>query len=158
MEKFKVLLVDDEQDFVKSLSERLEMRDLDSELAFNGEQAIQSVKEEEPTVMVLDLRMPGMDGLEVLKRIKKAHPKVQVVILTGHGTDKDEEDARKLGAFAYLRKPVEMDTLVETLRQAHQKFKKIKHEVDTAFMAAAVAQTGEVEMAQEMMKEENDQK
>ena len=70
MEKFKVLLVDDEQDFVKSLSERLEMRDLNTKTAFNGNQALEAVKQEQPSVIVLDLKMPGMDGLEVLRLVK----------------------------------------------------------------------------------------
>lgn len=156
MEKFKVLLVDDEEDFVKSLSERLEMRDLESNVALNGKQALASMKQDEPGVMVLDLKMPGMDGMEVLRRVREAYPNVQVIILTGHGTDKDEEEAKKLGAFAYLQKPVEMERLVDTLRKAHKKFKSIKHGIDTALMAASMAQAGEVEMARKMMKEETE--
>jgi len=156
MEKFKVLLVDDEEDFVKSLSERLEMRDLDSNVALNGQQALESMKADEPGVMVLDLKMPGMDGMEVLRKVREAYPNVQVIILTGHGTDKDEEEAKKLGAYAYLQKPVEMDRLVDTLRKAHKKFKSIKHGIDTALMAASMAQAGEVEMARKMMKEETE--
>lgn len=156
MEKFKVLLVDDEEDFVNSLSERLEMRDLESNVALNGKQALASMKQDEPGVMVLDLKMPGMDGMEVLRRVREAYPNVQVIILTGHGTDKDEEEAKKLGAFAYLQKPVEMERLVDTLRKAHKKFKSIKHGIDTALMAASMAQAGEVEMARKMMKEETE--
>ena len=153
MEKFKVLLVDDEEDFVKSLSERLEMRDLGPKVALNGKQALESLDEDATGVVVLDLKMPGMDGMEVLRRVRKAYPNVQVIILTGHGTDKDEEEAKKLGAFAYLQKPVDMDRLVDVLKKAHKKFKSIKHGIDTALMAASMAQAGEVEMAREMMKE-----
>ena len=158
MEDFKVLVVDDEEDFVKTLSERMEMRDLKPDVAMNGEQALQKVQEEEPPVMILDLKMPGMDGLEVLRKVKKAYPKTQVIILTGKGTKKDEDEARKIGAFAYLRKPVEMDVLMETMKEAHEKFKKVKHEVDTAFMAAALATTGEVDLAREMMEKEKKEK
>lgn len=158
MEKFKVLLVDDEEDFVKSLSERLEMRDLESNVALDGRQALESMKSDEPGVMVLDLKMPGMDGMEVLRRVREAYPNVQVIILTGHGTDKDEEEARKLGAFAYMQKPVEMDRLVDTLRKAHKKFKSVKHGIDTALMAASMAQAGEVEEARKMMQEEKEDK
>jgi two-component system response regulator (stage 0 sporulation protein F) len=154
MEDVKVLIVDDEEEFLQSLSERMELRDLKPELAKTGEQALERVQADEPTVMILDLRMPGMDGLEVLRRVKKAYPKVQVVILTGHGTDKDRKQAEKLGAFAYLQKPVDLDTLLETVSKAHQRFKAIKHSVDTAFMAAALAEAGEPEMAREMMREE----
>jgi len=156
MEDIKVLLVDDEEEFVTSLSERFEIRDLKADIALNGEQALHKVAEDEPHVVVLDLRMPGIDGIEVLRRLKKSHPNVQVIILTGHGTDKDAEHARRLGAFAYLQKPVEMDALVETVRRGYTRFKRIKHKVDTALMAASVASAGEVEMAQEMMRRERD--
>lgn len=158
MEDFKVLLVDDESDFVQTLSERLEVRDMKPDTAADGEEALKKVAEDEPTVIILDLKMPGMDGIQVLRHLKKVHPKVQVVVLTGHGSEKAAEEARKLGAFAYLQKPVEMDTLVEVLKGAHNKFKKIKHDVDTAFMAAAVATTGEVELAKEIMREGESEK
>lgn len=153
MEDFKVLLVDDEEDFVKSLSERLEMRDMKSGMAFNGEQALEAIKKEEPSVILLDLKMPGMDGLEVLRLVKKERPDIQVIILTGHGSDKDEERARHLGAFDYLQKPVNMDRLMKSLKGAHTKFKKSQHNVDTLLMGAAMAQAGEPELAKKMMKE-----
>ena len=96
-EKLKILLVDDEKEFVESLSERLGLRDLNVDIAYDGEQALEAVKGEEPDFMILDLSMPGMDGLEVLRRVKKKYPDVQVVILTGHGSDKDEAEAKRLG-------------------------------------------------------------
>jgi DNA-binding NtrC family response regulator len=147
MEKFRVLLVDDEEDFVSTLSERLEMRDLDSQTAFDGEQALEVMQDGVPDVMVLDLKMPGIDGMEVLRRMKKLYPKVQVVILTGHGSDKDEEQARRLGAFEYLQKPVNLEDLVEVLKRAYQK------KVETSLMAATVAEAGEPESALELMKD-----
>ncbi|HMK33812.1 MAG TPA: response regulator [Desulfomonilaceae bacterium] len=121
MKEFKVLMVDDEEDFVKTLAERMKMRDLDSDVALNGEEALQIVEGEVPDVMVLDLKMPGIDGMEVLRRIRKSYPEVQVVILTGHGSDKDQEEALRLGAFAYLRKPVEIERLMSTLKSAYKK-------------------------------------
>jgi DNA-binding NtrC family response regulator len=147
MEKFRVLLVDDEEDFVSTLSERLEMRDLDSQTAFDGEQALEVMQDGVPDVMVLDLKMPGIDGMEVLRRMKKLYPKVQVVILTGHGSDKDEEQARRLGAFEYLQKPVNLEDLVEVLKRAYQK------KVEASMMAATVAEAGEPESALELMKD-----
>ena len=147
MDKFKVLLVDDEEEFVKSLSERLQIRELDADAAFDGEQALQLVSDEVPDVMVLDLRMPGIDGMEVLRRVKKKYPEVQVVILTGHGTDKDETQARKLGAFAYLQKPVDLDTLVETLKRAY------RNKLENTMAAAAFAEAGEFDSAREMIKD-----
>jgi len=158
MEEYKILLVDDEEDFVKSLQERMELRDVKPDVALNGEQALEKVEEEQPTVMILDLKMPGMDGLTVLRQVKKAYPKTQVIILSGRGTKKDKKLARKMGAFAYLQKPVEMDTLMETVKAAHDKFKKIKHEVDTAFMVAAIAATGEVDLARQVAEEQKKKK
>ncbi len=152
MEKFKVLLVDDEEEFVKTLSERLQMRDLNSELALNGEQALQIVTDQEPDVMVLDLKMPGIDGMEVLRRVRKAFPKVQVVILTGHGTKKDEEQAKKLGAFAYMKKPVDIDHLVKVLRNAFRK------KLETTMMAATFAEAGEFDTARQIMDEADEEK
>jgi CheY-like chemotaxis protein len=90
------------------------MRDVQTKLAQGGEQALEAVQDEEPDVMVLDLKMPGMDGMEVLRRIKSAFPGVPVVMLTGHGTKQDEEQARELGAYAYLQKPVDLEHLVVT--------------------------------------------
>ncbi len=156
--KFKVLLVDDEKEFVESLSERLRLRNLDAEIAFDGKEALEALKKGDPDVMVLDLRMPGIDGIEVLRRARKINPDLQVVILTGHGTEKDEAQAKRLGAFAYLNKPVEIDELVSTLSRAWEKFKKIKNKVDTMIMAGALAQAGEVEMAREMMQKLEDDK
>ena len=152
-EKIKVLLVDDEKEFVESLSERLELRNLDAEIAYDGEQALQAIKDGKPDIMVLDLRMPGIDGIEVLRRVKKTQPDVQVVILTGHGTDKDEEMVKKLGAFAYLKKPVDIDHLVGTLHNAWNKLKKFRDRVDNVIMAAAFAEAGEREIARKTMAE-----
>ncbi|MCF8145311.1 MAG: response regulator [Deltaproteobacteria bacterium] len=121
MEKFRVLLVDDEEDFVRTLSERLQMRDLDSQTAFDGEEALELMEDGIPDVMVLDLKMPGIDGMEVLRRMKKLYPGVQVIILTGHGSDKDEAEARRLGAFEYLQKPVNLEYLMAVLKRAYQK-------------------------------------
>lgn len=121
MKEFKVLMVDDEEDFVRTLAERMKMRDLDSDVALNGEEALQIVEGQIPDVMVLDLKMPGIDGMEVLRRVRKSYPEVQVVVLTGHGSDKDEDEAHRLGAFAYLRKPVEIETLIRTLKGAYKK-------------------------------------
>ncbi len=118
MSKIKLLLVDDEEDYVKTMAERMEMRDVGSRVALSGEEALQLVEEDTPDVMVLDLRMPGIDGMEVLRRVKKTYPQIEVIIMTGHGSESDEEEARKLGAFAYLSKPVDINHLMETIRNA----------------------------------------
>jgi CheY-like chemotaxis protein len=117
----KVLLVDDETDYVQTLSERLQMREFGTAVAYNGEEAISMVKVDEPEVMVLDLRMPGIDGMEVLRKLKNEHPEVEVIILTGHGTEQDQELAMQLGAFAYLEKPVDIEKLSQIMKEAYQK-------------------------------------
>ncbi|MFH2218979.1 MAG: response regulator [Pseudomonadota bacterium] len=149
MKEIKVLLVDDEEDFVQSLSERIKMRDLDSGVALNGEEALRLVDEEVPDVMVLDLKMPGIDGMEVLRRVKKAYPKVQVIMLTGHGSEKDEKEARRLGAFEYLEKPTSMETLIQHIKRA---FKS----VEKSMVAASMAEGGDHKSAKKIMDNEED--
>jgi two-component system response regulator CpxR len=122
----KVLLVDDEREFVQTLSERLLLRDMGSAMAYDGESALRLVKEDEPEVMILDLKMPGIDGIEVLRRVKETNPEIEVIILTGHGSETDREICMKLGAFAYLQKPVDIDLLTETLKNANEKIRQKK--------------------------------
>lgn len=122
----KVLLVDDEREFVQTLSERLLMRDMGSAVAYDGESALELIMEDEPEVMILDLRMPGIDGIEVLKRVKETQPDIEVIILTGHGSEKDRKTCMELGAFAYLHKPVDIDALSDTIKKANEKIRKKK--------------------------------
>ncbi len=122
----KVLLVDDEREFVQTLSERLLMRDMGSAVAYDGESALQLVNEDEPEVMILDLKMPGIDGIEVLRRVKTTRPEIEVIILTGHGSEDDRKVCMELGAFAYLHKPVDIAVLTETLQNANEKIKDKK--------------------------------
>jgi DNA-binding NtrC family response regulator len=149
MKEFKILLVDDEKDFVNTLAERLSVKQVANRppgVAMSGEEALKSLEDEAPDVMVLDLRMPGIDGLEVLKNVKKYYPEVQVVILTGHGSDKDREEAERLGAFDYLEKPVNIDTLVGTIKKA------LTQKWDESMVAGAFAEAGEFDSAKDMMK------
>jgi DNA-binding response OmpR family regulator len=120
MEKIKVMLVDDEEEFVTTLSGRIRKRGFDSSVAFTGEEALQIVYDQVPDVMILDLKMPGVDGMEVLKRVKKAYPNVQIIILTGHGSEKNKKEALAQGAFDYLQKPVHIDELVRHILEAHK--------------------------------------
>jgi len=122
----KLLLVDDEREFVQTLSERLLIRDMGSAIAYDGESALDLINDDEPEVMILDLKMPGIDGIEVLKRVKKSRPEIEVIILTGHGSEADKEICMKLGAFAYLQKPVNIDVLSATLKQAKEKMQQNK--------------------------------
>jgi DNA-binding NtrC family response regulator len=116
--------VDDEREFVETLSERLLMRQMGSAVAYDGETALHLVNEDEPEVMILDLKMPGIDGIEVLRRVKQTRPEIEVIILTGHGSEADRELCMKLGAFAYLHKPVNIDLLSDMLKRANEKMQK----------------------------------
>jgi CheY-like chemotaxis protein len=120
----KILLVDDEREFVQTLSERLLMRDLGSAVAYDGESALEVVREDEPDVMILDLKMPGIDGIEVLRRVKESQPEIEVIILTGHGSEADRNTCMGLGAFAYLQKPVDVEELSATIRRANEKIRQ----------------------------------
>jgi DNA-binding response OmpR family regulator len=124
MEKIKVMLVDDEEEFVTTLSARIKARGFASSVALTGEQALQIVFDQVPDVMILDLKMPGMDGMEVLRRVIKAYPKVRIIILTGHGSEKNKKEALSLGAFGYLQKPVRIDELVRHIRDAYKNGKE----------------------------------
>jgi DNA-binding response OmpR family regulator len=153
MKKIKLLLVDDEAEFLDTLVDRLDLRDLKTDVAHNGKEALSAVDEEEPDVIVLDVKMPGMDGIEVLQRVKKAYPHVEVIILTGHGSEQDEERARALGAFDYLRKPADLQTLLGKIRNA---FKKRMSKLEQLSMAVTFAEAGEFDTAREMMEEQEE--
>jgi two-component system response regulator CpxR len=122
----KVLLVDDEREFVQTLSERLMMRDMGPAIAYDGESALNLIKEDEPEVMIIDLKMPGINGLEVLRTVKETRPEIEVIILTGHGHDDDRELCMKLGAFAYLQKPLDINELSEIIKKANEKIRQKK--------------------------------
>ncbi len=122
----KVLLVDDEREFAQTLSERLMMRDMGPAVAYDGESALKLINEDEPEVMIVDLKMPGIDGLEVLRKVKETRPEIEVIILTGHGHEADRELCMKLGAFAYLQKPLDINELSEIIKKANEKIRRKK--------------------------------
>ena len=146
MNQFKVLLVDDEEEFVKTLGERLEMRGIEPSTAFTGEAALKRIEQEQPDIMVLDIKMPGIDGLEVLRRVRKAYPRIQVIMLTAHGSDKDKAEAERLGAFAYMRKPVDLELLTNTMRAASKRMEALS-------MAAAFAEAGDPDTARKILED-----
>jgi DNA-binding NtrC family response regulator len=119
--KAKVLLVDDEEDFLATLAERLETRGLKVTTAANGEQALTKVEQEGFDLIVLDLAMPGMGGLEALKRIKAKQPEAEIIILSGQGSIKTSIEAMKLGAEDFIEKPVDMSVLLEKISDAKDK-------------------------------------
>ncbi len=120
----KILLVDDEKKYVQTLSKRLMMRELESAVVYDGESALELAREDEPDVMILDLRMPGIDGIEVLRRVKENHPAIEVIVLTSQGSEADKKTCMALGAFAFLSKSVNIDELSKTIKAAHEKIRQ----------------------------------
>jgi len=119
--KKRILLVDDERDFVEALAERLRNRDFDVTTAFTGEEALERLKEYNFDVAIVDVKMPGLDGIETLKGIKKLKPLTEVLMLTGHGTVETAIEGMKHGAYDFLMKPCEMDTLLEKIGDAYER-------------------------------------
>jgi len=117
----RVLLVDDEKQFLELLSERLEVRGLKVNSVTSGEEALALVEERNFDVIVVDLAMPGIDGLETLKLLKKQDPDLEIIILTGHGTVHSGIKAMKLGAEDFLEKPVDIGVLLEKIGEAKDK-------------------------------------
>ena len=114
----RVLLVDDEEDFLQTLSERLKVRGLRVNTSVSGEDALDTVEEQSFDAIIMDLSMPGMDGIETLKEIKNTHPDAEIVILTGHGSVESGVTAMKEGASDFLEKPVNIDHLLEKINEA----------------------------------------
>ncbi len=122
-----ILLVDDEVPFVEAISKRLVKRNLDVSAAFSGKEALEKLNKDQKTeVVILDVKMPEMDGIETLREIKRQHPLVEVIMLTGHATVETGLEGMKLGAFDYLLKPCDMNVLLEKVEEAA--IKKRKHD------------------------------
>ncbi len=117
----KVLLVDDETDFLEALSQRMEARGMNVSTSSNAAEALKKVQEEGFDAIVLDLQMPGMDGIEALKMIKKENPEIQIILLTGHATVEKGIEAMKLGAMDFVEKPSDIETLTEKIKKAQAK-------------------------------------
>jgi DNA-binding NtrC family response regulator len=120
MMQLTTLLVDDEEEFVTTLAERLELRGISVLVATDAEQALQIMADAAPPVVVADVKMPGIGGLDLLRHIKASHPGTQVILLTGHGSTRDGIKGMRLGAFDYLMKPVRIEDLIDKLRKAQE--------------------------------------
>jgi DNA-binding NtrC family response regulator len=115
---WKILLVDDEEEFVTALAERLELRGLEASIATSGGDALKRIDADEPDLVVLDVLMPGLGGLDVLDQIRKTDPQIKVILLTGRGSAEEDDQSVPLGAFDYLIKPVNIDDLIQKMRVA----------------------------------------
>ena len=118
MAQWRVLLVDDEVEFATTLAERLTLRGIEAVTVHDGEAALQRIAADPPQIVVLDMMMPGLGGLEVLRLIKKSHPGIPVILLTGRGSTKEGIDGMDLGAYDFLMKPIKIEALVEKMKEA----------------------------------------
>jgi len=118
MKNLKIVLVDDEKEFVMTLAERLQLRGIQTRATTDGEYALQLIEADPPQVVILDVMMPGLGGLEVLKLIKAQYPQIQVILLTGYGSTKEGITGMHLGAFDYMMKPVSIEELIEKIEEA----------------------------------------
>jgi DNA-binding response OmpR family regulator len=118
VDKISVLIVDDEEDLAKTIAERLEIRGIQTQTASDGEQALTLVKTNLPDVVVLDLMMPGIGGLGILKQIKLFDKKIPIILLTGYGSKERSIEGMNLGAFDYVLKPCNLDDLIGKIQEA----------------------------------------
>jgi DNA-binding NtrC family response regulator len=121
MDNFKVMVVDDEVDFLETIIKRLKARKIEVTGAENGQRALEVLAEQDIDVIVLDVKMPGMDGIETLRAIKERKPLTEVIMLTGHASVESGIQGMQLGAFDYVMKPVALDELLEKMRQAYER-------------------------------------
>lgn len=117
--QIKLLLVDDEEQFVEVLTKRMAKRNIEVTTALSGHQAIQALRGEDFDVALVDFKMEDMDGLEVLRIFKKMSPRMEVIMLSGHGSEDAAIEGMKSGAFDYLSKPCQLDEVIEKIREAH---------------------------------------
>ncbi len=118
MNKIKVVLIDDEREFIEPLKERLNMRGLKAMMATTDYEGLGLVKNVNPDVVILDLLMPGLGGIEILRRLKKEEKDIQVIVTTGKGCNVSEDEWKSLGAFDCIDKPIDIDELINKIHEA----------------------------------------
>jgi len=139
--KPRILIVDDEERFRKTLGKRLMERELDIETAGSGEEAINLVKNKLFDVIILDVKMPGLDGVETLRELKKISPLVEVIMLTGHASVDSAIEGMRLGAYEYLMKPCNIDELLEKVNGAYQQKQEREERIRQAEIRRMVARS-----------------
>lgn len=132
MTEMRMMLVDDEERFLNTTKKLLLRKGYDVETATSGEKALEKLATQTIHVVILDVKMPGMDGIETLKAIKKRFPLVEVIMLTGHATVESAVDGLKSGATDYLMKPAEVDDLILKAEEAYERRKRIEEKIRVA--------------------------
>jgi DNA-binding NtrC family response regulator len=138
----RVLLVDDEKDFVEMLSLRLNEVEEKVTVAYSGKECLETLKSKEIDVVILDIKMPGMDGMETLREIKKRFPLVEVIMLTGHGSTETAVEGMKMGAFDYLMKPADFDDLTAKMEAARKRKEEQEERIRKAESKLLVRKSG----------------
>ncbi len=132
MEKMKLMLVDDEERFLSSIAKLLAKKGVDAVTANSGAEAIEKLKQQTIHVVILDVKMPGMDGNEALIEIKRRFPLVEVIMLTGHATVESAVDGLKSGAMDYLMKPISIDELIQKAEEGFEKRMRLEEKIRMA--------------------------
>ena len=140
----RILVVDDEKDFVEMFSLRLTRQGEKVSVAYSGQEALDLLEKNRIDVVVLDIRMPGMDGIETLKRIKASYPLVEVIMLTGHGSTETAVEGMKAGAFDYLMKPADFEDISEKLANAWKRKDEQEERIRKAEARLLLRRTGEI--------------
>jgi DNA-binding NtrC family response regulator len=158
-DRIKLLIVDDEREFLEALGVRLEMRDFDVRLADGGDAALERCRHEKFDLAMVDLKMPGMDGKELLERLKAEHRYLEVIILTGHGSLSSAVECTRLGAFSYLPKPYDLEQLLNVLQAAfaERMRKKFAHDQERHGEIMELAQSASPLAVLRRMKELDDE-
>ena len=147
----KLLLIDDEEELVTTLKERLVYRDIDADFCLNGADAIQKIRLNKYDAVVLDLKLPGISGMETMRVIKGEQPAVPIILITGHG-DSDFKEELPQGIFEYLQKPVKIETLMKHVRRAYES------KIEGSMVAATFAEEGDFKSAKEIIDKEEKKK
>ncbi|NDY72761.1 response regulator [Desulfobacter hydrogenophilus] len=140
----KILIVDDEKDFVEMFSLRLTRQGEKVSAVYSGQEALDLLEKTKIDVVILDIRMPGMDGIETLKKIKASYPLVEVILLTGHGSTETAVEGMKEGAFDYLMKPADFDDISEKLSNAWKRKDEQEERIRKAEARLLLRRTGEI--------------
>ena len=140
----KILIVDDEKDFVEMFSLRLTRQGEKVSAAYSGQEALDLLENTNIDVVILDIRMPGMDGIETLKKIKANHPLVEVILLTGHGSTETAVEGMKEGAFDYLMKPADFEDISEKLANAWKRKDEQEERIRKAEARLLLRRSGDI--------------